>query len=96
MSTEKSKRSDQTPVSGSFGFTVWTIIISSLSFCGGAYFADRVKSDAKIKEMNLVCMSIGNLLYQNIEKENLTNRQIDSLFKQECNRAADQVWSNDR
>jgi len=72
---------------------VLPIILFAIGCMVGGGLINSVKSDKKIKEMNIRSMIIGSLIYQNIDKTNLSKKQIDSVFTFECNKVADDVWS---
>ena len=72
---------------------VLPIIIFAMGCMFGGGFINSIKSDKTIKEMNIRSMIIGSLIYQNIDKSNLSKKQIDSVFTYECNKVADDVWS---
>ena len=70
------------------------IVLFAIGCIVGGGLIGTIKSDKKIKEMNIRSMRIGSLIYQNIDKSNLSQKQIDSVFTFECNKVADEVWSD--
>lgn len=68
---------------------IMTIVISAIA---GGSFVQSCYSDNDQRERHFVSMRIGRLVYQNIEKDNLTDTQIDSVFNSECGKIVWRIW----